>query len=45
VKLGLEGDGRMEVLEGVAPGDRLISAAQPAVTVGERVRAIATGGP
>jgi HlyD family secretion protein len=45
VKLGLKGDGRMEVLEGVAPGDRLISAAQPAVTVGERVRAIATGGP
>jgi HlyD family secretion protein len=45
VKLGLKGDGRMEVLEGVAPGDHLISAAQPAVTVGERVRAIATGGP
>jgi len=45
VKLGLKGDGRMEVLEGVAPGDHLISAAQPAVTVGQRVRAIAAGGP
>jgi HlyD family secretion protein len=45
VKLGLKGDGRMEVLEGVAPGDHLISAAQPAVTIGQRVRAIAAGGP
>ena len=44
VKLGLKGDGRMEVLEGVAPGDHLISAAQPAVTAGQRVRAIAAGG-
>ena len=45
VKLGLKGDGRMEVLEGVAPGDHLISAAQPAVKIGQRVRAIAAGGP
>ena len=41
VKLGLKGDGRMEVLEGVAPGDRLISAAQLTVTSGQRVRAVA----
>jgi len=45
VKLGLKGDGRMEVLEGVAPGDLLVSAAQPAVKIGQRVRAIAAGGP
>ncbi|HET9405544.1 MAG TPA: efflux RND transporter periplasmic adaptor subunit [Burkholderiales bacterium] len=41
VKLGLKGDGRMEVLEGVAPGDLLVSAAQQAVKAGQRVRAIA----
>ena len=45
VKLGLKGDGRMEVLEGVAPGERLISAAQLMVKAGQRVRAVtpATG--
>ncbi|HEU5284296.1 MAG TPA: efflux RND transporter periplasmic adaptor subunit, partial [Burkholderiales bacterium] len=31
VKLGLKGDGRVEVLDGVAPGDRLISASQAMV--------------
>src|SRR6185503_729344 len=41
VKLGLKGDGRMEVLEGVAQGDHLISAAQLAVKSGQRVRAVA----
>jgi HlyD family secretion protein len=41
VKLGLKGDGRIEVLEGVAPGDRLISAADGMVRDGQRVRAIA----
>jgi len=41
VKLGLKGDGRVEVLEGVAPGDRLISAAQLTVKSGQRVRAVA----
>lgn len=41
VKLGLKGDGRIEVLEGVAPGDRLISAAQMTVKNGQRVRAVA----
>lgn len=42
VKLGLKGDGRVEVLEGVAPGDFLVSAANAAVRHGQRVRAIAT---
>jgi HlyD family secretion protein len=40
VKLGLKGDGRIEVLEGVAPGDRLISAANGMAREGQRVRAI-----
>jgi HlyD family secretion protein len=46
VKLGLKGDGRVEVVEGVSPGDRLISAAQPMVKSGQRVRAVpaAAGG-
>ncbi len=41
VKLGLKGDGRIEVLEGVAPGDRLISAGNGTVRAGQRVRAVA----
>jgi HlyD family secretion protein len=41
VKLGLKGDGRIEVLEGVAPGDRLISTADGTVREGQRVRATA----
>jgi HlyD family secretion protein len=41
VKLGLKGDGRVEVLEGVAPGDRLIAAAQATVRAGQRVRSVA----
>lgn len=45
VKLGLKGDGRLEVLEGVAPGDWLVAAAQPAVANGQRVRATAAGQP
>jgi HlyD family secretion protein len=45
VKLGLKGDGRVEVLEGVAPGDLLVSGAQQAVKAGQRVRAIAPGRP
>jgi HlyD family secretion protein len=46
VKLGLKGDGRVEVLEGVSPGDSLISAAQLMVKSGQRVRAVpaAAGG-
>jgi HlyD family secretion protein len=41
IRLGLKGDGRIEVLEGVAPGDRLISAANGTVREGQRVRATA----
>src|SRR5512146_1237751 len=41
VKLGLKGDSRIEVLDGVAPGDLLISAANGVVTAGQRVRAVA----
>jgi HlyD family secretion protein len=41
VKLGLKGDGRVEVLEGVAPGDRVIPVALAAVKSGQRVRAVA----
>jgi HlyD family secretion protein len=44
VKLGLKGDGRVEVLDGVAPGDRLISASQAMVGSGQRVRAVAAAG-
>jgi HlyD family secretion protein len=40
VKLGLRGDGRVEVIEGVAPGDVLVSAADLAVKAGQRVRAV-----
>ncbi|MGE5130004.1 MAG: efflux RND transporter periplasmic adaptor subunit [Sphingomonadaceae bacterium] len=39
VTLGLRGDGRIEVLAGVAPGDRLIASDQP-VLPGQRVRAV-----
>jgi len=39
VTLGLRGEGRIEVLSGVAPGDRLIPAAAP-VLPGQRVRAV-----
>lgn len=45
VKLGLKGDGRIEVLEGVAPDDRLVSAANGMVREGQRVRAIEPGKP
>jgi HlyD family secretion protein len=41
VKLGLRGDGRIEVLEGVAPEDLLIPAANGTVREGQRVRAVA----
>jgi HlyD family secretion protein len=40
VQLGLRGDGRMEIVEGVAPGDRLVPAADLRVKTGDRVRAI-----
>ena len=42
VKLGLRGDGRVEVLQGVAPGDLLIPSTNAAIVIGQRVRAVAT---
>ena len=44
VKLGLKGDGRVEVIEGVAPDDALVSAANGAIKAGQRVRAVGTAG-
>jgi HlyD family secretion protein len=44
VKVGLRGEGRVEVLEGVAPGDVLISAAEAAIHPGQRVRAVEAPG-
>jgi hypothetical protein len=45
VKLGLKGDGRIEVLEGLAPDDRLISAANGLVREGQRVRIVEAARP
>jgi HlyD family secretion protein len=39
VKVGLRGDGKTEILEGVAPGEAVLPAAQTAVIVGQRARA------
>jgi HlyD family secretion protein len=44
VVLGLKGDGQVEILDGVAPGDRLIPAASNA-SPGQRVRVAATKRP
>jgi len=44
VKLGLKGDGRVEVIEGAAPGDALVSAANGAIKAGQRVRSVASAG-
>ena len=41
VKLGLRGDGRIEVLDGVESGDKLIPATNALVKAGQRVRAVA----
>ncbi len=41
VKLGLRGDGRVEVLQGVAPGDLLIPSTNAAIVIGQQVRAVA----
>jgi len=43
VRLGLKGEGRVEVLEGVAPGDLVIPVSQQAVRAGQRVRRAGTG--
>lgn len=40
VKLGIRGEGRVEIVEGVAPGDRLIAPAEGAIRPGRRVRAV-----
>lgn len=44
VKLGLRGDNRMEILEGVEPGDELIPATNALVKAGQRVRPVAPAG-
>jgi HlyD family secretion protein len=41
VKPGLRGDGRIEILEGVEAGDKLIPATNALVKAGQRVRAVA----
>ena len=45
VKLGLRGDSRIEVLEGVEPGDELIPATNGLIKAGQRVRGAAAGAP
>lgn len=40
VKIGLRGGDHIEVMEGVAPGDMLVSATNVTVTAGQRVRAV-----
>jgi HlyD family secretion protein len=44
VKLGLRGDSRIEILDGVEPGDELIPATNGVVAAGQRVRAVAPAG-
>jgi HlyD family secretion protein len=41
VKLGLRGDSRIEILDGVEAGDKLIPATNALVKAGQRVRAVA----
>jgi HlyD family secretion protein len=41
VKLGLRGDSRIEILEGVEAGDELVPATNAVVKAGQRVRAVA----
>jgi HlyD family secretion protein len=45
VKVGLRGDGRLEVLEGAAPGDTLVPATNGLITAGQRVRATPRAAP
>ena len=45
VKLGLRGDNRIEVLEGVEPGDELIPATNGLVKAGQRVRGVVASAP
>ena len=44
VKLGLRGDGRIEILDGVEAGDKLVPATNALVKAGQRVRAVALQG-
>jgi HlyD family secretion protein len=44
VKIGLRGDGRIEITEGVAPGERVVPASNLAIKPGMRVRAVAGDG-
>jgi HlyD family secretion protein len=45
VKLGLRGDSRIEILEGVEAGDEVIPATNAIVKAGQRVRAVAPQSP
>jgi HlyD family secretion protein len=44
VRTGLRGNGFVEILEGLAPGDRVVAASAKSVQPGDRVRAVAQGG-
>lgn len=44
VRLGLKGDGRVEILDGLRPGDRVIPVGVPMIKSGQRVRAVAAAG-
>ena len=44
VTLGLRGDGRVEITDGVGPGDLLVAGAAATIKAGERVRAIVRDG-
>jgi HlyD family secretion protein len=41
VRLGIRGEGRIEILDGAAPGDRLIASQGGAIKPGQRVHAVA----
>jgi HlyD family secretion protein len=45
VKLGLRGDSRIEILDGVEAGDELIPATNAVVQAGQRVRGVAPQNP
>ncbi|MFM9970422.1 MAG: efflux RND transporter periplasmic adaptor subunit [Burkholderiales bacterium] len=45
VKLGIRGDSRVEVLEGIASGEVLIAASHGAISAGDRVRAAVAAAP
>jgi len=44
VKLGFKGEGRIEVVEGLAAGDQVVAAAGSGVLPGQRVRMVAAAG-